>query len=254
MPANRRMSRVLDEHSFDALAASVVGKPCADGVLLLDPDFHIRGVNAGYETISMRQRDDMLGEVVFDLFPDDPDDPHASGSVQLQTALESAMRQRGSDSMPIVRYDIVDPQDPGVFLPKLWTWTNTSVDDGDEHMGVLLHVAEITSLEMALSALSTNIAGSDVLDAAEQLHLLSALVSKAQEDEARSHAVAQENEHLRRALETRDIIGQAKGILMERCDVDAVAAFNLLVAQSQKSNTRLEELAYKLIDVAHPRT
>ena len=40
---------------------------------------------------------------------------------------------------------------------------------------------------------------------------------------------------------------------MERCDVDA-AAFNLLVTQSQKSNTRLEELAYKLIEVAHPTT
>jgi hypothetical protein len=248
------MSRVLDEHRFDALAVSVVANPSADGVLLLDPDFRIRGVNAAYETISMRQRDDMLGELLFDLFPDDPDDPQATGSAQLQASLESAMRHRGSDSMPIVRYDIVDPQNPGVFLPKLWTWTNTSVDDSDEHIGVLLHVAEITSLDMALSALSTNTAGGEVLDAAEQLHLLSALASKVQEDKARTHAVAQENEQLRRALETRDVIGQAKGILMERCDVDAAAAFNLLVAQSQKSNTRLEELAYKLIEVAHPRT
>ena len=99
------------------------------------------------------------------------------------------MRKRGSDSMPIVRYDIVDPQNPGVFLPKLWTWTNTSVDDGDEHIGVMLYVAEITSLEMALSALSTNIAGGEVLDAAEQLHLFSALASKAKEDKARAHAV-----------------------------------------------------------------
>jgi hypothetical protein len=254
MHANRRMSRVLDEHRFDALAVSVVADPSADGVLLLDPHFRIRGVNAAYETISMRQRDDMLGELVFDLFPDDPDDPQASGSAQLQTSLESAMRKRGSDSMPIVRYDIVDPQNPGVFLPKLWTWTNTSVNDGDEHIGVILYVAEITSLDVALSALSQNIAHGEMLDDAEQLHVLSVLAVKAQAEKSRMHAVAQENEHLRRALETRDIIGQAKGMLMERCDVDAAAAFNLLVAQSQKSNTRLEELAYQLIEVAHPRT
>lgn len=253
MRANRRMSRVLDEHRFDALAASVVADRGVDGALLLDPNFRIRGVNAAYETISMRQRGDMLGELVFDLFPDDPDDPQASGSAQLHTSLESAMRDRGSDAMPIVRYDIVDPQNPGVFLPKLWTWTNTSVDDGDEQIGVLLHVAEINSLDMALSALSTKIAGGEVLDAAEQVHLLSALASKAQADRARAHAVVQENEHLRRALETRDIIGQAKGMLMERCDVDAATAFNLLVTQSQKSNTRLEELAYQLIEVAHPK-
>jgi ANTAR domain/PAS fold len=252
MRANQRMSRVLDEHRFDALAASMVADPCADGMLWLDPDFCVRGVNAAYEAISMRHRDHMLGERVFDLFPDDPDDPQASGSVQLRESLESAMRNRGSDSMPIVRYDIVDPQNPGVFLPKLWTWTNTSVDDGDEHIGVLLHVAEISSLDVALSALATNIADGEKLNAAEQLHLLAALAVKAEADKAHADAVTQENEQLRRALDTRDVIGQAKGILMERCDVDAAAAFNLLVTQSQKSNTRLEELARKLVEIAHP--
>jgi ANTAR domain/PAS fold len=248
------MSRVLDEHRFDAIADSAVTGSSADGVMLLDPCFRIHGVNAAYETISMRQRDDMLGELVFDLFPDDPDDPQASGSAQLQRSLESAMRQRGSDTMPIVRYDIIDPQNPGVFLPKLWTWTNTSVDDGDEGIGVLLHVAEITSLDAALSALSENIAGDGIFDAANQLHVLSALAVKAQEDQGRGQALAQENEHLRRAVETRDIIGQAKGMLMERCDVEAVAAFDLLVTLSQKSNIRLEEVARKLIEIAHPGT
>ena len=252
MRPNRRMSRVLDEHSFDALAASVVADASADGVLLLDPYFRIRGVNAAYETISMRRRDDMLGELVFDLFPDDPDDPQASGSAQLHASVESAVRQRGSDSMPIVRYDIVDPRDPGVFLPKLWTWTNTSVNDGNEHIGVLLHVAEITSLEVALSALSRNIADGENLDAAAQLHVLSALAAKARADQGRAHAATQESEQLRRALETRDIIGQAKGMLMERCDVSAAAAFNLLVTLSQKSNTRVEHVAQKLIEIAHP--
>ncbi len=254
MGPHRGMSRVLDEHRFDALAASVVADASADGVMLLDPYFRIRGVNAAYETISMRQRDDMLGELVFDLFPDDPADPQASGSAQLQASLESATRQRGSDAMPIVRYDIIDPQDPGVFLPKLWTWNNTSVDDGNEHIGVLLHVAEITSLEAALSALSKNAAGGEILDAAEQLHVLSALAVKAHADQGRSHAAARENEQLRRALETRDVIGQAKGMLMERCDIDAAAAFNLLVTLSQKSNIRVEQVAQRVIEVAHPGT
>jgi hypothetical protein len=251
------MSRVLDEHRFDALAASVVAGASADGVMFLDLCFRIRGVNAAYETIFMRQRDHMLGELVFDLLPDDPDDPddpQASGSALLQRSLESAMRQRGSDSMPIVRYDIIDPQNPGVFLPKLWTWTNTSVDDGNERIGVLLHVAEITSLDAALSALSENIAGGQIFDAANQLLVLCALALKAEEDQARAQALAQENEHLRRALETRDIIGQAKGMLMERCDVEAVAAFDLLVTLSQKSNIRLEEVARKRIEIAHPGT
>jgi len=67
MAANRRMSRMLDEHRFDALADSVVAEPSAVGVMLLDRDLRIRGANATYEAVSMRQRDEMLGDFVFDV-------------------------------------------------------------------------------------------------------------------------------------------------------------------------------------------
>ena len=246
------MSRVLDQHRFDALAASLMPDSSNVGVMLLDRDFRIRGVNAAYEAISMRQRDQLLGERVFDLFPDDPNDPQASGSSQLAVSIESAMRLRGTDTMPIGRYDITDPQNPDVFLPKLWTWSNTSVDEGPEQIGVLLQVAEVTSLDAALSALSQNIAGGEVLGAAEQLHVLSALAAKVRANHCRAQALAQENEQLRRALETRDIIGQAKGMLMERFDVDTAAAFDLLVRLSQESNNRLERVAQKLVELDHP--
>ncbi len=49
------------------------------------------------------------------------------------------------------------------------------------------------------------------------------------------------------ALASRDIIGQAKGIIMERFDVDAVRAFELLRSLSQDSNTRLALVAEELI-------
>jgi GAF domain-containing protein len=45
------------------------------------------------------------------------------------------------------------------------------------------------------------------------------------------------------ALRTRDVIGQAKGILMERHRIDAEAAFSLLVKASQDSNRKLREVA-----------
>ncbi|OBK18496.1 GAF and ANTAR domain-containing protein [Mycobacterium asiaticum] len=49
------------------------------------------------------------------------------------------------------------------------------------------------------------------------------------------------------ALSTRDLIGQAKGILMERYDVDAFAAFDLLRRLSQQSNHKLVDLARKVV-------
>jgi GAF domain-containing protein len=59
-------------------------------------------------------------------------------------------------------------------------------------------------------------------------------------------ATAQEREHLAEAVETRDLIGQAKGILMERHKLTADQAFTLLVRASQHTNTRLRTLAERL--------
>lgn len=56
------------------------------------------------------------------------------------------------------------------------------------------------------------------------------------------------------ALASRDIIGQAKGILMERFDINAVAAFELLARLSQQSNVKIAEIAQRLIAADHPPT
>ncbi|MFI9402267.1 GAF and ANTAR domain-containing protein [Nocardia sp. NPDC052316] len=56
-------------------------------------------------------------------------------------------------------------------------------------------------------------------------------------------ADAQERAHLSQAMGTRDLIGQAKGILMERYKLTSVQAFALLVRASQHTNTKLAEVA-----------
>lgn len=57
------------------------------------------------------------------------------------------------------------------------------------------------------------------------------------------------NEHnLWQAADGRKIIGQAQGILMERYNLDADKAFAVLVRYSQDTNTKLREVAERLID------
>jgi GAF domain-containing protein len=55
-------------------------------------------------------------------------------------------------------------------------------------------------------------------------------------------------ENLRAALESRDIIGQAKGIIMERERCTADAAFEVLRSVSQQRNIKLRELAQLVVD------
>ena len=52
------------------------------------------------------------------------------------------------------------------------------------------------------------------------------------------------------ALASRDVIGQAKGMIMERFGVDASRAFAMLTTISQESNTPVRDLAAKLVDRA----
>lgn len=68
-----------------------------------------------------------------------------------------------------------------------------------------------------------------------------------------AHAAAallasRQSEQLESALSTRDRIGQAKGIIMERYGVDDMRAFDMLKQLSQDSNTKLTDIAQRVID------
>ncbi len=53
--------------------------------------------------------------------------------------------------------------------------------------------------------------------------------------------------NLRRALESREVIGQAMGILMERHRITASQAFDVMVHASQRSNVKLRMIADELV-------
>jgi len=60
------------------------------------------------------------------------------------------------------------------------------------------------------------------------------------------------DEQFKSALASRDIIGQAKGMIMERFNIDAVQAFELLKRLSQNSNAPVAEIARRLVYADHP--
>lgn len=61
-------------------------------------------------------------------------------------------------------------------------------------------------------------------------------------------AAAISREGARQALESRDLIGQAKGILMERHRITAAGAFDLLRDASQRRNVKLRDLARQVVE------
>ncbi len=59
---------------------------------------------------------------------------------------------------------------------------------------------------------------------------------------------AQTEQHLRTAMTTRNLIGMAQGILMERLRITPDQAFGVLSRLSQERNEKLREVARRLVE------
>jgi hypothetical protein len=64
-------------------------------------------------------------------------------------------------------------------------------------------------------------------------------------------AGARKEDQLTEAIATRDLIGQAKGILIERYKITGEQAFALLIRVSQRTNTKLRDVAEYLVRSGH---
>ena len=117
--------------------------------LALDPGpgLHIIEINDAYAQATMTRRAAIVGRPLFEVFPDNPDDPCADGVSNLYASLRAAVDRRQANSMPIQRYDIRDAD--GRFVERYWRQRNIPVFDSDGLLDYLLHHAEdVTELRM----------------------------------------------------------------------------------------------------------
>ncbi|QTE28598.1 ANTAR domain-containing protein [Pengzhenrongella sicca] len=63
-----------------------------------------------------------------------------------------------------------------------------------------------------------------------------------------AYAAARKQASLSRSVETRQVIGQAQGILIERHRVTPEHAFAMLIRVSQHRNEKLRDVAQRLVD------
>jgi hypothetical protein len=91
---------------------------------------------------------DTLGQGLFEVFPDNPDDPAATGTSNLRASLERVLVTRQPDSMPVQKYDIRAPD--GGFEARYWSPKNLPVLSPSGEVLYLLHrVEDVTELVRA---------------------------------------------------------------------------------------------------------
>ncbi len=116
--------------------------------LVLAPDLTILAVTEAYLQATMTKRAEIVGCFVFEVFPDNPDDPHATGTTNLRTSLERVLTLRRPDTMAVQKYDIRRPQAAGGgFEERYWSLVNSPVfDDSGQVACIIQRVEDVTDL------------------------------------------------------------------------------------------------------------
>ena len=111
--------------------------------LVLTPDLHIVAVSNAYLRATMTTRAAILGRHIFDVFPDNPLEPEASGVRHLRLSLERVLESRAPDSMAVQKYDIRRPaSEGGGFEERYWSPMNCPVLEADGALAYIIHRVE----------------------------------------------------------------------------------------------------------------
>jgi len=186
--------------------------------LILMPDFRIVAVSDAYLQATHTRRSEIIGHGLFEIFPDNPDDPTATGARNLRASLNRVLESRKADAMAIQKYDIRLPaEEGGGFVERYWSPLNSPVLDAAGHVSFIVHRVE---------------------DVTEFVHLK----QRGQEQEAlarelRSHVESMECEVYARAREIAET--------NERLRL-ANAELQVLTTQLRTVNHELESFSYSV--------
>ncbi|WP_030613680.1 ATP-binding protein [Streptomyces fulvoviolaceus] len=109
-------------------------------LLILTPDFTIVEVNRAYLTATRTERS-IVGRLIFDVFPDNPEDPSADGVANLRRSLETVATSGRTDTMALQRYDIPASEE-GAFDERYWSPVNSPVLDAHGRVMYIIHRVE----------------------------------------------------------------------------------------------------------------
>jgi signal transduction histidine kinase len=111
--------------------------------LVLAPTLHIVAVSNAYLQATKTERGAILGRHLFEVFPDNPDDPQASGMRNLRISLQRVLADRVPDAMAVQKYDIRKPEsEGGGFEERHWSPVNTPLLDPDGSVNCIIHRVE----------------------------------------------------------------------------------------------------------------
>lgn len=128
----------LAPDDFQALFEAVPGL-----YVVLTPDLRIIGASDAYLRATMIRREEVLGHGIFEVFPDNPDDPNADGVRNLRASLQRVLETRQGDAMAVQKYDVRRPaSEGGGFEERYWSSFNAPVLKPSGEIACIIHRVE----------------------------------------------------------------------------------------------------------------
>ncbi|MER6289859.1 PP2C family protein-serine/threonine phosphatase [Streptomyces sviceus] len=136
------MSDSFTDPDYEAVFQALPGM-----VALLTPELVYADVNEEFLRMAGRRREEIVGRYLFDVFPDNPNEPASTGMRNLAASLRRVVETGERDAMALQRYDVEVPGRPGVWEERYWSPCNAPVLGADGKVRLLVHrVEEVTEL------------------------------------------------------------------------------------------------------------
>lgn len=166
-------------------------------VLLPDaPKFTMVAANQARLRATLSTLEQTIGKGLFELFPDNPDDPNATGVRNLRNSLHRVIQTRQPDTMAVQKYDIPKPEsEGGGFEERFWSPLNSPVLDENGEVVYIIHRVEDVTDFVRLKQMGS-----------EQMKLTDELQAKVERTEAevfvRAQQIQESNQKLQEAHAT----------------------------------------------------
>ena len=215
MPTNEAMKKIHTP-DFQTLFESAPGL-----YLVLTPALTIVAVSDAYLNATMTKREEILDRGLFEVFPDNPDVPTATGVRNLRASLDRVLANRVPDAMAVQKYDIRRPEsEGGGFEERYWSPVNSPILGADGKVDYIIHrVEDVTDFirlkqeeseqRRITERLQTRVAEmeAEIFRKTQQIQIAERLRTRAAEMEAeifrRAQQIQEVNNQLQRELDAR---------------------------------------------------
>lgn len=110
---------------------------------VIDTNLAVIAISDAFLQATMKERNAVINQNIFDVFPINPDDKNADGEKNIRASFDHVFKNKVTDILPVQKYDIKKPEsDGGGFEIKYWKVTHSPVLTIDGSVKYIIQHAE----------------------------------------------------------------------------------------------------------------